>query len=282
MTKGTANSELSEAVIRRIIDCTALKVQRSLTVAFLHQKTFGEFRNCNCGKKVVLVGCGPTVSQFVPIKDAKYIGLNRAFLYDKVHFNYLLTIDKHGLDVGSENYWPGFLDYNCVKFVGDQNIGRDYQIPQPYMYADARIRRYKTSAGHLPGQFVVDLDTEALKNATSCSLQGAQFALFTNPKQLYIVGIDCTVSSLSHFIGGAYDTRARNESAAHCDATQVADWKRLKIFVETYYPDTEIISVNPVGLKGIFHDVYTRSYLEKHPEIDTEQVEILEEDPQEI
>ncbi len=280
MTKGTANSELSEAVIRRIVDRTSLNVQRSLTIAFLHQKTFGEFRNCNCGKKVVLVGCGPSVNQFVPIQDAKYIGLNRAFLYDKVHFNYLLTIDKHGLDVGNENYWPGFLDYDCVKFVGDQNLGRDFQIPQPYMYADSRVRRYKTSANHLPGAFVVDLDTEALANSTSCSLQGAQFALFTNPKQLYIVGIDCTVSSLSHFIGSAYDTRARNESAAYCDASQIAAWKRLKIFVETYYPDTEIISVNPVGLKGIFHDVYTRPYLEEHPEIDATKVEILEENPQ--
>ena len=30
----------------------------------------------------------------------------------------------------------------------------------------------------------------------------------------------------------------------------------IKKFVETYYPETEIISVNPVGLKGIFKDLY--------------------------
>ena len=33
-------------------------------------------------------------------------------------------------------------------------------------------------------------------------------------------------------------------------------WLKLKKFAKTYYPDTEIISVNPVGLKGIFKDVY--------------------------
>ena len=129
----------------------------------------------------------------------------------------------------------------------------------------------------LPGGFVVDIDTEALANSTSCSLQAMQFALFTNPKKIYIVGIDCTVSSLSHFIGGAYDTSARNESAAKNDAGQIAAWRRLKLFAQTYYPETEIISVNPVGLKGIFRDVYTKEYLHKHPEIDAENVEILED-----
>jgi hypothetical protein len=33
-------------------------------------------------------------------------------------------------------------------------------------------------------------------------------------------------------------------------------WKDLKKFAQIYYPDTEIISINPVGLKGLFTDVY--------------------------
>ena len=31
----------------------------------------------------------------------------------------------------------------------------------------------------------------------------------------------------------------------------------MKEFAETYYPDTEIISINPVGLKGVFKDEFT-------------------------
>ena len=34
-------------------------------------------------------------------------------------------------------------------------------------------------------------------------------------------------------------------------------WKELKRFAEVYYPTTEIISVNPVGLRGMFKDLYT-------------------------
>ena len=56
------------------------------------------------------------------------------------------------------------------------------------------------------------------------------------------------------------------------------DWKRIKNFIRTYYPETEVVVINPVGLKGIFRDVYTKSYLQKHPEIDPETVEIFEQE----
>jgi len=36
-------------------------------------------------------------------------------------------------------------------------------------------------------------------------------------------------------------------------------WKFFKEIAKKYCPDTEIISINPVGLKGLFHkDIYTR------------------------
>lgn len=39
----------------------------------------------------------------------------------------------------------------------------------------------------------------------------------------------------------------------------------------------KIIGVIPVGLKGVFKDVYTKEYLKDHPEINPDEVEILEE-----
>ena len=53
-------------------------------------------------------------------------------------------------------------------------------------------------------------------------------------------------------------------------------WPNLKTFAQRHYPETQIIAVNPIGLKGIFREVYTKSYLQKHPEIDPNAVEILE------
>lgn len=37
-------------------------------------------------------------------------------------------------------------------------------------------------------------------------------------------------------------------------------YARMKMFAKQYYPDTEIFSVNPVGLKGLFKDMYTENY----------------------
>ena len=49
------------------------------------------------------------------------------------------------------------------------------------------------------------------------------------------------------------------------EQVQVPQWiegyRNVKKFSALHYPDMEIISVNPVGLKGMFHDVYTESYL---------------------
>jgi len=49
----------------------------------------------------------------------------------------------------------------------------------------------------------------------------------------------------------------------------------VKKFAALHYPDTEIISVNPVGLKGMFHDMYTESYLDAHPELSRVDCELL-------
>jgi hypothetical protein len=46
-------------------------------------------------------------------------------------------------------------------------------------------------------------------------------------------------------------------------------------FVNKNYEQNEIISVNPVGLKGMFKEVYTQSYLNEHPEIAKEEVEVI-------
>ena len=50
----------------------------------------------------------------------------------------------------------------------------------------------------------------------------------------------------------------------------------MQNFIMKYYDDVEIISVNPIGLRGMFKDVYTREFLKDHPEIDPKTVTLLE------
>lgn len=231
-------------------------VQRSINTALLHQKTFPPFKNKYQGATMVLVGAGPTVNKFTPLPNAVYVGCNRAFLLDKIKFDYLFSIDKVGID----QYYEDFLAYtgnNCIKFIGDQNKGKDFQIPESYVLKLGNIKRYKTVSGYLPDRFPLDIDTEPLGNGASVALQAVQFMLYTNPKKIYIVGIDCTTASKKHFVGKSFNNESRNENSKQVDDYNIMSWQKIKEFAQTYYPETEIISINPVGLKGIFKDIYT-------------------------
>lgn len=52
--------------------------QRLLTASIVNQKAFAKYKGCNRGKNVVSVAAGPTVNS------------NRAFLFDKINFDFLL------------------------------------------------------------------------------------------------------------------------------------------------------------------------------------------------
>lgn len=97
------------------------------------------------------------------------------------------------------------------------------------------------------------------------------FALYTRPKRVLLVGCDCSLDG--HFDG--------TENGCASDQTMVPLWiggyRELKGFAAVHYPDTEFISVNPVGLKGLFRDVYTERYLEAHPELMRSECEILDD-----
>ena len=76
-------------------------------------------------------------------------------------------------------------------------------------------------------------------------------------------------ANLNGYFGGVNKNKLCLDNVIH-------GWKKFKEFAETWYLETEIISINPVGLRGLFHDVYTESYLNKHPEIAETKPEILE------
>lgn len=254
------NEQLTYKQMQYLLDRSRVHIiqgiQRSITTAILHQKTFSEFKNRHQGQTVVVVGAGPTLNQFKPIKDAIYVGGNRVFKHDKIKFDYLFAIDKAGLETENEQYYDDFLSYkgnNCIKFVGDQNTGEKFQIPESVILK-YNVRRYKTVAGYICNKLSLDIDSEPLSNYCSVVLQALQFVLFTNPKRIYLVGVDCTTSSMQHFIGSP---SVRKDNQAACDDYNIKGFYEIKQFIKTYYPDIEVISVNPVRLKGLFKDVYT-------------------------
>ena len=230
------------------------RLQRSITTAVLHQKTFSGFRNKYAGKEVVLVGAGPSVNQFVPIPNAIYVGLNRAFLLKSVQFDYLFSVDRIGIEKFLDEM-AAYRPNECIKFIGDLNCGEQFQIPESWANR-LNARRYKTANGIFPYyRCALDIESEPLAAFHSVALQAMQFILYTNPKRIYLVGIDCGNGG-KHFAGEEHDVSKRGENIDELMKTTIQEWSCLKQFSDMYYPETEIVSVNPVGLKGMFTDLY--------------------------
>ena len=109
-----------------------------------------------------------------------------------------------------------------------------------------------------------NLENHPLANFESVSFPALHFAFYTCLKRIYFVGLD---TSSGHFFdkSGSYEVNSMEEGC-----------HLLENFAQLYYSDVEVISVNPVGLKGLFTDVYTKSYVDEHPELLKETVKIIE------
>ena len=225
-------------------------IEKKLSTAFMHQKTFLPFKAIHSGQDIVIVATGPSLNDFQPIKNAVYIGVNNAFLYKKLKLDYIFAQDyeavsKH-IDL-LDKYRSG----KCIKFYGlTTEFGDGFRrvIPESHAIA-ACAHRYRTDWEDINGfspDFAYDISTQSLGCFGSIVFPAIQFALWTNPRRIYLVGCDC--NNLGHFDNSSSEDLSR----------LIQPWRKLKDFVSVYYPVTEIISVNPVGLKGMFADLYQK------------------------
>jgi hypothetical protein len=222
-------------------------VRSGISTSILHQQTFSKFKNIHRGQEIVLVATGPSAKDYKRIGHAIHIGVNRAFQIDNIDLHYLFI-----QDYGMQPYMKKANQYrpeHCIKFYGLLDLEPGILIPESDAI-EANAMRYRTDwSPHCSYKFSHLIDSEPLGDFESVSFSAMQFALWTNPRIIYLVGCDCT--SQGHFDG----LPSRYESSHQYGAPSfVPRWKQLKEFAQLYYPETEIKSINPVGLKGIFNE----------------------------
>lgn len=229
-----------------------MKLANTLAVSVQHQNTFGKYKGCYTGKEVAIIATAPSLNNYRQIENVINIGVNRAFLKDNIKLDYLFMQDYGAIksyieDVTQEQYNDIVKFYGVCAYprYGHQFGEKDAGVVIP----ESVILRHKANKFYLyskypllPVRFNVDIDKTWVADCGSIALSAAQFALFTNPKKLYLVGCDC---SSGYFNG---------QKGNNCDYL-IKPWQELKKFADIYYPETEIVSVNPVGLKGIFTDL---------------------------
>lgn len=219
----------------------------------LHPLLFERYRGCNKGKKVVIVACGPSVDNYIPIKDAKHLAINRAFLREDIKFDYIFMHDS----VMVSKYKNKLKNYNADKFVAYATFNRNAELfnTKSADIVEIGAKRFIISDPSIPdiagGQFDViqpDITKGLIMDRGGGTVFSAlQFLLFTQPKELYLVGCDCTKN-------GYFGKIKKNTKQNLLEKTEYL-WHEVKAFTDQYYPDVKIISINPVTLRGLFTDL---------------------------
>lgn len=220
---------------------------------------FRDIKGINTGKEVVLCGAGPSLNKYQMMEGVMHVALNRALLCEEIKFDWFIADDWDGINF----FINELISYDCIKFLGRGAIDAVRTIPES-VYYKCNARKYYTDNYIFPNgydsKFVCDIDKMAIGNQPNIALSAMQIVLFTHPTRIYLVG--CDASSNGHFVKheNISDTQEKRQLkdmdyAVSADKTQYK-WKELKKFAEIFYPDTEIVSINPVGLKGIFRDIY--------------------------
>ncbi len=224
----------------------------AISASRIHKETFAQYKNCNAGKDVVLVASGPSLNDYIPIENTVNLAVNRSIFYDKVKFDYLFMQDY----IAVKSYIENSINYknsNLKRFYGilQPELVDGWTIPESLAIRHNASRYYVRSSWDpnsvvIAENFSYDIESLPLICHGSVVFPAMQFLLYTNPRRIYLVGCDC--SNNGYFSGGGTNSAL--------DPTWMKiHWEKLKKFADTYYPETEIISVNPVGLKGLFKDL---------------------------
>ena len=224
-----------------------------------NEETFGPIKCINEGREIAICGAGPTLQKYNPINGVLHIALNRALLNEKIKYDWFIADDWDGIFFFKEV----LKNYDCEKFFGHQINGDLYrQIPESFKI-ECNAKRYYTDSymkvDTWRTKFICDIDKMAISNMPNIALSAMQIALFTYPKKIYLVGCD---ASAGHFVqpklvsDKKMKEHERDLRMAVSSDRVIQKWKELKQFADAFYPDVEIVSINPVGLKGIFKDQY--------------------------
>lgn len=225
-------------------------VEEQNEVCSVNEEAFKKFKGINSGKSLAIIGTGPSLDLYKPKDDIVYIGMNGAWRRKDIKWTYYFAQDFNRSTGGHEDFIKNTVcDYFFIgRYPQRFELCKYFEAPVEYSKSD-KVYPYFLDVN--PSRDIyMDITHHPLFNQGSIVFPVLQFALYTQPKKIYLIG--CDVCN----IGYSYDKEARGCHGA--DGWKIG-YARLKTFAEYYYPDVEIISVNPIGLKKLFKDEYTYS-----------------------
>ncbi len=206
-----------------------------------------QYKNKYRGKDIVILATGPSAKNYIPQKNCIFIGINGATRFKNIKLDYLFVQDQAIETQMNEDA----NSYDCVKFFGHHADIRSKEL-YPNVKRIPMSTRLDTNANIYLiedmswGSFAYDITVEPFGDFHSTVFSALQFALYTNPARIFLVGCDCSNGYFYQSINPFVNSK-----------NVLKGWDLFKKFKDDMYPNTKIISVNPVGLKGMFEDLYT-------------------------
>jgi hypothetical protein len=224
-----------------------------LTALSMHKASFGEYKGFYKNKDVVLVGTAPSAKDYKPIFGAIHIGVNRAFRMNHIPLHMLFMQDRMDVPGIPELAYEqedadAYEGENCLKFYGMHYSAPP--IPESSV-EKAGAKRYVFIDRRVPEssliQYSTDITTRPLNVWGSCIFSALEMALWTHPKRIYLVGCDCATTGNFDGINEPKENRIFEPI--------YYGWKMYRDYIASHYPDIDVVSVNPVRLKGMFRDI---------------------------
>jgi hypothetical protein len=243
----------------------AYRIAEQQEIASVNTVAFEKYKNIHSGKELVIVATGSTLNDYDPIEGAVHIGMNTVYKYRKLALDYYFAQDFNRETIGKyygenhlERYIQDIVELQCKKFIGRYLQDCPHKFIQ---LSESALQRMNASVYYVDTSPSREIHTNIcfhpLMDYFSIVFPVVHFALFTNPRRIYLVGCDLSDGGqYKHFDGENF--QVTEWLAAHIEIQKKQAWPKIKAFAAQYYPDTEIVSVNPVGLKGFFRDVYTK------------------------
>lgn len=216
----------------------------------LHQETFGGYAGSFAGKDVVLLASGPTLSAYKQekrISGAIHIGVNAVINFMELDYYFAgdWGISKCGTEVIRSSKAKKFF---AISALSDEYGTTSFAIPLEFCQeCNASLFFGMSYASHHIIQ--PDISKHPLFGYGTCIHPPLHFALYCRPRRIYLVGCDVSVE-------GHFNDQGKDKMPDMAQKRLWLEWKRMALFAKYHYPDVEIISINPVGLKGMFKDIY--------------------------
>ena len=213
-----------------------------------YNKGFLNYKNIHRGKTGILFAPGPSIKKYKSIiDDTESVNLGLSWIFREKEIlkklNYYFFGSGYHYVAGTYQTSPEVDDYrekiNSIdskvqKFSSVYREGVPTGLGNITPEASEEINAipFDCQSPHGHQNFITDIDSYRIFGL-SIIFPALQFMLYTGLSKIYLAGVDADIGNLSQ------------------------KWKQAKDFIDSSYSNTKIISINPVGLKGYFEDVYT-------------------------